>query len=146
MAGRVVYQSKVDGWLKAVLLLTALSCAVAVLAPGLAGAPLLALAVSPMLLVGIGLPLWLLNSTCYTLGEDKLEAKCGPFRWTVPLAEIRRLSETRNASASPALSLDRIRIDYGQGRWIMVSPRDRDAFLAELRSRTGIPIRATAAL
>lgn len=137
MTGSVVYLSKVDGWFKAVLLLSALSCAVAVLAPGMVGEPRLALALSPLLLVGVGLPLWLLNSTYYVLGERELEARCGPFKWTVPLAEISAAVATRSAHASPALSLDRIRIEYGQGRSILVSPDNQAAFLAELRRRTG---------
>lgn len=138
MTGPIVYRSKVDRWLKAALLLAALSCTVAVLAPGLAGAPLLTLAVSPMLLVGVGLPLWLLNSTFYVLGERDLEARCGPFKWIVPLGEIRGVVATRSALASPALSLDRLRIDYGRDRFILVSPDNQQAFLAELRRRSGI--------
>ncbi len=134
-----MYRSKVDGWLKATLFLSALSCTVAVLAPGMAGEPLLALAVSPLLLVGVGLPLWLLKSTYYVLGERELEVRCGPFRWTVPLAEIRAVAATRSALASPALSLDRLRIEYGEGRSILVSPDNQATFLAELRRRTGSP-------
>lgn len=103
----------------------------------MAGEPQLALALSPLLLIGVGLPLWLLNSTYYALGERELEARCGPFKWTVPLAEIRAVVATRSALASPALSLDRIRIEYGPGRSILVSPDNQAAFLAELRRRTG---------
>lgn len=44
-------------------------------------------------------------------------------------------SLTSNPLASPALSLDRLKIEYGQGHWIMISPRDREGFLRELESR-----------
>lgn len=134
--GQVVYRSKVDGWFKAALLLSALSCVVAVIAPGLAGAPLLTLAVSPMLLVGVGLPLWLLKSTYYVFGDHNLEVRCGPFKWTLPLTEIRGVVRTRSALSSPALSLDRIRIDYGKGRSILLSPDHQAEFLDELTRRT----------
>lgn len=133
-----VYHSKVDGWLKAVLLLSALSCAIAVFAPGLAGAPLLTLAVSPLLVLGVGLPVWLLKSTYYVVGERELKVRCGPFKWDVPLAEIRGVVRTRSALASPALSLDRISIDYGQGRSIMLSPENQAAFIEELRRRAEV--------
>ncbi|HRP35709.1 MAG TPA: PH domain-containing protein [Gammaproteobacteria bacterium] len=145
MTTEILYRSKVDGWFRTTLLLSALCCTIAVLAPGLAGAPLLSLAVSPMLLVGVGLPLWLLSSTCYLLRERELEARCGPFRWHIPLAEIHGLARTRSWLASPALSLDRIRIDYGQDRWIMVSPDDPESLLAELQRRISIQARPTAA-
>jgi hypothetical protein len=36
-------------------------------------------------------------------------------------------------ASSPALSLDRLRIDYGT-RSILVSPQDRNRFIAALRS------------
>jgi hypothetical protein len=40
---------------------------------------------------------------------------------------------------SPAFSLDRLRIEYGRGRWIMISPRDKDGFLRELEVRRSAP-------
>jgi hypothetical protein len=55
------------------------------------------------------------------------------------MRDIRTVTPTRNPLSSPALSLDRLRIDYGRGRRIMVSPRDPGAFLRELRRR-GAPI------
>ena len=39
---------------------------------------------------------------------------------------------TRNPLSSPALSLDRLRIDYGSGRSIMVSPEDKDKFIGDI--------------
>ena len=131
----IIFRSKVDTWLKVVLAASALICAGAVLAPGIAGAPLATLAVSPLLLLGVGLPVWLLRSTFYTLRESELEVRSGPFRWTIPVNEIQRLTHTRSAVSSPALSLDRIRIDYGRGRWLMVSPEDPAAFVALLEER-----------
>ncbi len=131
----IIFRSKVDTWLKVVLISSAIACAGAVLAPGLAGAPLATLAVSPLLLLGVGLPVWLLNSTFYTLRERELEVRSGPFRWTIPLSDIQRVTPARSALSSPALSLDRLRIDYGRGRWLMVSPEDPAAFVALLEER-----------
>jgi hypothetical protein len=37
--------------------------------------------------------------------------------------------------SSPALSLDRLKIDYSDARSIMISPEDRERFLADLKSR-----------
>jgi len=85
------------------------------------------------LVLGAGLPLWVLLGTRYELTPGRLRIRCGPFRWTTPLNEIRAVEPTRNPLSSPALSLvDRLRIDYGRGSSVMISPRDKARFLAEL--------------
>ena len=125
-------RSKIDGWLAAVLLLS-----IALLVAGLWTAhaqdgPLPVALALPILLLGAGLPLWILAGTHYTFVGDALVVRCGPFRWRIPLREIRSVTPTRDMLASPALSLDRLRIDYGVGRTVMVSPADKDAFLRAL--------------
>ena len=37
-----------------------------------------------------------------------------------------------NWLSGPALSLDRLRIDYGRGRSLLVSPKERERFVSEL--------------
>lgn len=128
------YRSKVDGWLAAVLVTAAAASVVIVAVAGAFESPLFALLVSPILLLSVGLPVWTLLATRYTFTAEDLDVRCGPFSWRVPLREIRAVSATRNPLSSPALSLDRLRIDYGH-RSIMVSPQDKEAFLKELRMR-----------
>ena len=82
--------------------------------------------------IGVGLPLWLLLGTRYILEPDQLLVRSGPFRWRVPIADIVRITPTTNPLSSPALSLDRLRIEYGRGSAIMISPRDKDRFLRDL--------------
>ena len=122
--GTVSFRSKIDWWLAAVLLLAAIASLVAVAIVAIFESPGLALAVSPVLLLSAGLPVWLLRATEYRIGPSELHVRCGPFSWRVPLREIRTVTPTRNPLSSPALSLDRLRIDYGHKRWIMVSPSD----------------------
>lgn len=131
----VTFRSKVDWWLAAILLLSALASLVAVGSVAMVESPFRALAVSPVLLLSVGLPVWLLRATAYRIGPSELFVRCGPFRWRVPLSEIRAVTPTRNPLSSPALSLDRLRIDYGRRRWIMISPADKEAFVTELRKR-----------
>ena len=97
--------------------------------------PRLALALAPLLLLSVGLPVWLIVATNYTLSVAALDVRCGPFVWRVPLREIRSITPTRNPLSSPALSLDRLRIAFGQSKSIMISPRDKERFLKELRNR-----------
>lgn len=86
-------------------------------------------------LLGIGLPLSVLAATWYTVTDTALIVRCGLFRWSVPLADITALEPTQDVLSSPALSLDRLRVDYGPGRSLMISPRQREAFRAALRAR-----------
>jgi hypothetical protein len=132
---RITFRSKVDWWLAAVLLISAAASAMAVVIVSVVESPLLGLAISPLLLLSVGLPTWLLRATTYTFGDTDLEVRCGPFAWRVPLREIRAVTATRNPLSSPALSLDRLRIDFGPMRSVMISPEDKEGFMKELRKR-----------
>jgi hypothetical protein len=48
--------------------------------------------------------------------------------------DITAITPTSNPLSSPALSLDRLRIDYGKGRSVMISPRDKQGFLGAMES------------
>ena len=63
-----------------------------------------------------------------------LDIRSGPFRFRVPLGEVISVEPSRNPLSSPACSLDRLLIRYGR-RQIMVSPKDRLAFLDALARR-----------
>jgi len=67
-------------------------------------------------------------TTCYVVTQDRLVARGGPCRRTVPLALIRTLRSTRSIMGNIALSADRIEItgEFGE---LMVSPRDKRAFV-----------------
>ena len=80
-------------------------------------------------LIGFAIPLWLLLATTYEIDDETLRVRSGPFRWLIPLDEIERVEETRSALSAPALSLDRIRIVYGSGKSIMVSPQNKEDFI-----------------
>ena len=72
---------------------------------------------------------WLVLSTHYVVEKNMLRIVAGPFRWKVRLEDIHTVEATRNPLSSPALSLDRLKIHYGNGRKIMVSPADKAGFL-----------------
>lgn len=129
-----IYRSKVDIWLFVVLAFAALAAlysAAQTMAAGTTGSILVALLVA---VVGVGLPLWLLFSTRYTLEATYLLAQSGPFKWVVPLADIKSITPSNNPLSSPALSLDRLRIDYGKGRMLLISPRDKEQFLQDVEA------------
>ncbi len=128
----IVHHSKIDSWILAVLALAIVVSAYATQEVFNAGTAASWWSAVVTAVLGIGLPLWVLISTRYCLDERQLLIRSGPFRWQVPLREIHAVTPTRNPLSSPALSLDRLRIDYGNGRTVMISPRDREGFLRDL--------------
>ena len=137
------FASKVDAWL-AVLMLGGGVLALLAVAPTIggsfarsAGAAQL-LGVAAVLLLSLLLPAWLLLGTRYSLTDDALKVRAGPFRWTVPLAEISSVRPSRSILSAPALSLQRVKVSYRRGRgqgFQLVSPRERERFMQTLRQR-----------
>jgi membrane protein YdbS with pleckstrin-like domain len=132
---RISFPSKVDRWLGVLLVISAAVSVAGVVIVGIEASPMLAVFLSPVMLLGAALPLWLLRATRYTIDSSDLHIRCGPFAWRVPFHEIRSITPTRSPLSSPALSLDRLRIDFGRAGSIMVSPRDKERFLEEVRKR-----------
>ena len=132
-----VYRSKTDAWLVAVLTLamaTSLYATFIIFSAAASYAWLIAVLTAG---TGIGLPLWLLLSTRYTLEPRQLVVQSGPFKWRIALANISAITPSSNPLASPALSLDRLRIDYRQGKQgqsLMISPRDKERFLLAVQA------------
>ena len=127
------FPSKRDAWLLGVLIAgLAVSCAsltASLLAPE--PAPGLGWVVS-ILIVAALFVAWIWTTTDYTLTSGELLIRSGPFRWRVPLADIREVTPTRNPLSSPALSLDRLEIRYGRMGFLLISPQDKNGFLRSL--------------
>jgi len=129
----VAFRSKIDAWLLGVLVLAALPAfgvAVAALRAGEDWIHHLVVGVAVVVVL-----LWLVVPTRYTVAAGLLLLQCGPMRWRIPAREITRITPTRSLTSSPALSLDRLRIEYDGGRQaVLVSPVDQDAFIAAVRA------------
>ena len=131
----MTFKSEVDLWLWVIVaLVVIISLVVSVrlflkasLAGCLTGAWLMA--------IGIGLPLWLFYTTHYVVKDEVLQIQSGPFKWTIPITSISQVVETSNPRSSPALSLRRLEITYGESKTIMLSPKDREGFLAAIGQR-----------
>ena len=83
--------------------------------------------------------LWIRFGTWYELREDELYCVSGPFRERIRYDRIRSLRLTSNRLSSMALSARRIEIrQHGKGYLTgttLISPENREAFLAELAGR-----------
>lgn len=129
----MVFQSKVDAWLVAVLLFAAVATIMALL-PFLdqPTSPSTWITVAFSLLLTLGLPLWLFLTTDYRVENGLCHVRSGPFRWTITLDSITSITPTRNPLSSPALSLDRLQIRYDSNKTILLSPKNQAAFIAAL--------------
>jgi hypothetical protein len=131
------FRSKVGPWYYLVILFTAgimLGSAALPWVYDRQSAMLATMVQLPLAVMTIGFELWLLFSTGYTLESTRLLIRSGPFSWTVPLAEIQSITPTRNPLSSPALSLDRLLIRHGKKGQIMISPADKQGFLAAVEA------------
>jgi PH (Pleckstrin Homology) domain-containing protein len=82
----------------------------------------------------------ILRSTYYVIEGDTLLIRSSFIKWRVPIREVTRIAPTRSALSSPALSLDRLRIEYS-GKAIMISPDDKERFIEAMRSANPAIIR-----
>ena len=134
-APNLVFRSKIDLWLVGALVLVPVL--ILSLIAGDSGVNEYRLDVLTLLIVIIvpGSIGALYATTRYTITPDMLLVRSGPFGWTIPLREITRIEPTYNPASSPAFSLDRLSIYYGLGNRLMVSPTDKENFLASLKKR-----------
>ncbi|WP_395633456.1 PH domain-containing protein [Flavobacterium sp.] len=118
-----VYKSKVDWWL--ILLIGGILCY-----PIVDGMMTQEYVLS-LVFVGLSLLVFLMFRTV----KYKIEGQYLRI-WTtkIDIHSIKKVYRTNNPLSSPALSLDRIAIVYNKYDEILISPKDRSAFIAELLS------------
>jgi len=92
----------------------------------------------PIVLLGVCLPLSLLFFTTYRINDAFLGIRSGFFTWEIPIHTISKVGSTNDPVSSPALSLDRIRIEYGHTKSVIISPLNKDEFLRDL-DHLGVP-------
>ena len=86
----------------------------------------------------LGVVTWILAFPCqYTLEDKSLLAQSGILKWRIPYAEIQTVELSNSILSGPALSLQKIEVQYDRGR-ILISPNERDLFLKELRKKVSM--------
>ncbi len=78
---------------------------------------------------------WIWFSTGYILDDDFLYVRCGPFQKKVALQDIIRIRESRKFLASAALSMERLEIHTKDRYPYIISPREQEEFLLQMRSK-----------
>ncbi|SDX35051.1 PH domain-containing protein [Hymenobacter psychrophilus] len=122
-----IFPSAVSWWLFGPVMILLIGCGIYA---ALEKAWLEALMMVPVL----GLFYWLLRYTYYEVlpGQHVLRVVAGPMVWRVPVQDITSMLPSYSPFSSPALSLDRLRVRYGQYNSVLISPADRVGFLAAL--------------
>lgn len=127
------FPSKVDWWLAiilAVIPVVAIGATVASWSQPDRWVGLVAVAFVIAIYGGLVFPLY------YEVGDQHLLVRFGLARYRVSYGDITRVEPSHNPLSSPALSLDRMRIDRSRGSYLLISPRDRDGFLRALGAKT----------
>ncbi|WP_082235285.1 PH domain-containing protein [Halobacillus massiliensis] len=131
----MIYKSKKDWWL-AVILWGALIMAIKSGVQSLFTENLNTMTVVSTVFLTLAVPLfilWLWLTVAYIIDEKELIVIYGPFKKRIPLNSIQSLKKTMNPISSPALSLKRIEIIYGQHSSVLISPKDRDEFIENIK-------------
>ena len=77
---------------------------------------------------------WTWFKTGYEVTPGYVTVQSGPIKKKIPIYEIKKISKTKNPLSAPALSLDRLEINYGQFGMALVSPKDKQKFISLLTS------------
>jgi len=134
------YRSKIDWWLVPLLALPPIAAVVVSIAAWQAeDHSELIWAVGAIVLVA-AFYFGLVFPIRYGIGADGLIVRFGLCRQNIAFSRITEVSPTRNPLSSPALSLDRLKIQFGQGllQSVMISPSPREQFLEDLASHAGL--------
>jgi Bacterial PH domain len=131
----MTYKSKKDTWLIVVIVAS-------MLVTLLAGAALILFApaiwerfIGIVIMLASLVPILLTTPVSYTIDGHSLHVRGGYKHWAIPLQNILAVRPSRVWIASPALSMDRLEIEYKDWEGtslLLISPERTDHFLNEL--------------
>ncbi len=78
---------------------------------------------------------YMFRVTRYVFEPTRLRAQTGPLKWDVPYNLLRTVRPSRDVSSAPAFAFNRLKLEYGSGQILLVSPAQRALFLDEIRKR-----------
>lgn len=118
-----VFRSRIDWWLAAILLgVVALALVSAWMTDSLS---LLTIVVLLLILTTF--------RTVYVVKDNKLRVWVGLIPYaSKEIGQVKSVHRTTSLLSSPALSIDRLRITFANGGILIISPKDREGFIAAL--------------
>ncbi len=78
---------------------------------------------------------WVWFYTLYIITDGDLIIKSGPWRKTIALCEIESVKKTMNPLSAPALSLKRLEVKWRKSHIALISPKNDELFINELKKR-----------
>jgi len=86
------------------------------------------------LFVVYGLILHMFFNTTYTIDQKMLHIRCGFFRYKpINIMNMKKISKSSSIVSSPAASFDRIEITYDKFDELIISPKHKLRFSADLQ-------------
>jgi len=123
---KTVYKSAVSWWLWALVAIPVVITSVITVMDG----DWATLLIHALVALFVG---HLFFTTYYTVEGNTLTVKSSVLiNIKIDIATIRKITETNNPLSSPALSLDRLWIDYGKNGAVMISPEDKEGFIRHI--------------
>lgn len=80
---------------------------------------------------------WIWFGTNYEINDGLLIIRCGPFKSSIHIKDIKSIKKTRNPLSSAALSMDRLDVRYGYSGMVLISPKDREGFIDLITKENG---------
>ena len=75
-----------------------------------------------------------LLSNRYNIRQNKLEIKGGVlYRLSIDISQIKKIEKSNSLSSSPASSLERLEILYNKWDSVLISPENKEDFIADLK-------------
>ena len=121
----MVYKSKIDTWVVLILVGLPLGLLFGVAFAETPSAVELIIVV-PAVGAATLLLAWMLATTDYRFRDDSLHIRSGPFKSTIPVADVKRIEQTRSLASGPALLL-------GQAHYSLRTIRQRSGLSQEQR-------------
>lgn len=123
-----MYKSKIDNWLLFLMIACTFGPSIIIFSKSVPYSLLYLI-----LLLAFFLPI--LFGTNYRIEDGILLIKSSFLhKQKIPIVDIRKIKETNDLISSPALSLDRLEIFFSRFDAVLVSPKDKVAFIAHLLS------------
>jgi hypothetical protein len=76
--------------------------------------------------------IWIWFKTGYIIADNILKIQYGPFKKIIKIDDIHSIRKTRNPFTDPALSMDKIEINYARFKTIAISPKNKHEFVRQL--------------
>lgn len=122
------FLSKKDAWLYPIFFVVMGAC----FAPIFAGREYFLLFFTiPLAIVFI----WSWFSTKYIVGEETITIRSGFVKKRILIRDIKQISNTKNPIAAYALSLDRLEIVYDTNQTEIISPKDKQQFISQVKNK-----------